>query len=131
MLSEGLHSPWHSLHQTPRAQKVREAAHTGALCVSQASVQPALTPACRATAWAEGCPCCQRRGNISHMPSYLPTLRAGCGRLHVSLQILYCFPQSLCLGGPLHRSQHTHTNASAFMFVISLHLLVAVKYYAS
>lgn len=30
--------------------------------------------------------------------------------------------------GPLHRSQHTHTNASAFMFVISLHLLVAVKY---
>lgn len=100
MLSEGLHSPWHSLHQTPRAQKVREAAHTGALCVSQASVQPALTPACRATAWAEGCPCCQRRGNISHMPSYLPTLRAGCGRLHVSLQILYCFPQSLCLGVP-------------------------------
>lgn len=30
--------------------------------------------------------------------------------------------------GPLHRNQHTHTNASAFMFVISLHLLVAVKY---
>lgn len=32
------------------------------------------------------------------------------------------------LWGPLHRSQHTHTNASGFMFVISLRLLVAVKY---
>lgn len=92
MLSEGLHSPWHSLHQTPRAQKVQEASRTGALCASQAFVQPALMPACRAMAWAEGCLCCQCGGNTSHTSSYFPTLTASRGCLHVSLQILYCFP---------------------------------------